>query len=255
MFPTIYSINIRGKTLAKRQFPLKMACALAKRRGHGLMQNEVASSSHTMEKFLTFKLSAVIDERSRWTDAKLQHPVLCGQWMSRRIGEQERRRVGWEIVEVLEDATLHADVFRCDFRQRDLSHFIVYLRGARGTPYDSGWFAAEIDVPKEYPFKPYKVKISTKILHPNIGAENGEVCLDILSEYWSPQLKLSHVMQSVVALLAAPEPQDPINVEAAALQLNHPELFVEKARLWTRTYALPEPPSFRDLGISTLASL
>ena len=103
---------------------------------------------------------------------------------------------------------------------------------------------------------PPKFKILTKILHPNIGAESGKVCLDILSaEYSTPALSLGKLLLSVVALLAAPEPHDPVNVEAAALQLSHPELFAEKARLWTRTYALPEPPSFRDLGIGTKSSL
>ena len=29
----------------------------------------------------------------------------------------------------------------------------------------------------------------------------------------------------------------------------------KRRRLWTQTYALPEPPSFRDLGIGTLSSL
>ena len=142
------------------------------------------------------------------------------------------------------------------FSPKGLVTFGVFLRGLEGTPYESGWFAAGFDIPVDYPFRPPKFKIFTKILHPNIGAESGEVCLDILSaEYWTPALRLGKLLLSVVALLAAPEPHDPMNVEAAALQLRHPELFAEKARLWTRTYALPEPPSFRDLGIGTLLSL
>ena len=193
---------------------------------------------------------------SRWNEMKLQHPVLCGQWTSRPLANPDR--VAKEILLILSDTTVYAaDLFRCDFRQRDFSHFGVYLRGPEGTPYESGWFAAGIDVTNGYPFLPPKIKIFTKILHPNIGAESGQVCLDILSEseWWSPALHLDKLVLSVVALLGAPEPHDPMNVEAAALQLSHPELFAEKARLWTRTYALPEPPSFRDLGIGTLLSL
>eukprot|EP00435_Cladocopium_sp_Y103_P032510 s3466_g8.t1 len=250
--PCLLESNPLRQPLVRRQFPLKLACALEVRHRWRIPRNEVASGSHSIAKVSGTKDCSSSVHR-RWNDMKLHHPVLCGQWMSGSLDHEFR--VGGEILELLEDATLNADLFRCDFRQRDLSHFIVYLRGARGTPYDSGWFAAEINVPKVYPFNPYKVKISTKILHPNIGAENGEVCLDILSDQWTSALKLSQVVLSVVALLAAPEPQDPMNVEAAALQLNHPELFAEKARLWTRTYALPEPPSFRDLGICTLLSL
>eukprot|EP00435_Cladocopium_sp_Y103_P014641 s3767_g3.t1 len=240
-------INV-NKKLARQQFPLKLACALDVRYRRRLQQTEVASSSHTIEKVFGHE-----NGEREWNKMKLHHPVLRGQWMSGSLHAQ--KRVGKEILDILSNATENADLFRFDFRQRDLSHWCVYLRGPEGTPYDCGWFAAGLDIPNEYPMRPPKFKLFTKILHPNIGAESGEVCLDILFEQWWPSLTLSRVLLSVVALLAAPEPQDPVNVEAAALQLNHPELFAEKARLWTRTYALPEPPSFRDLGIGAKSSL
>ena len=246
---------IPKQPLARQQFPLKLACALDVRYRRQRSQNEIASSSsssYTIENVFHSECHSV----SRWNEMKLQHPVLCGPWTSRPRLEQAQFRVAKEILKILGDTTVYANLFRCDFRQRDFSHFGVYLRGPEGTPYESGWFAAGIDVPDEYPWKPPKFKIFTKILHPNIRAESGEVCLDILSaEYWTPALRLNTILVSVLALLAAPEPHDPMNVEAAALQLCHPELFAEKARLWTRTYALPEPPSFRDLGIGTKSSL
>ena len=247
MFPTIHSIIILGQTLVQLQFPLKLACALDVH----FRRQFAASGSHTIEKVLDTKM---VDFRERtWNDMKLHHPVLCGPWTSRGLNARTQRRVGLEILEILQNATEH-DLFRCDFRQRYLSRFIVYLTGARGTAYDCGGFTAGFDIPVHYPFKPPKFTIFTKILHPNIGAESGEVCLDVLSECWSPAFSIHKVLLAVVALLAAPEPQDPANVEAAALQLNHPELFIEKARLWTRTYALPEPPRFRVLGICTTSS-
>ena len=244
---------IPKQPLARQQFPLKLACALDVRYRRQRSQNEIASSSssYTIENAFHWAKSY----GSRWNEMKLQHPVLCGQWTSRPL--QAQLRVAKEILNILSNATENADLFRWDFRQRDLLHFGAFLRGPEGTPYESGWFAAGIDVTNGYPFLPPKIKIFTKILHPNIGAESGQVCLDILSEseWWSPALHLDKLVLSVVALLGAPEPHDPMNVEAAALQLSHPELFAEKARLWTRTYALPEPPSFRDLGIGTLLSL
>ena len=241
--------------LARQQFPFKLACALDVRYRRQRSQNEIASSSSSYTIENVFLDSKGVCEK-RWNEMKLQHPVLCGQWTSRTLEpSRQRDRVAKEILDILGDTTVYADLFRCDFRQRDFSHFGVYLRGPEGTPYESGWFAAGVDVPHEYPFRPPKFKIFTKILHPNIGAESGQVCLDILSTDATPALQLHKLVLSVVALLAAPEPHDPMNVEAAALQLRHPELFAEKARLWTRTYALPEPPSFRDLGICTLLSL
>ena len=263
-FPRYWTC-IPKQPLARQQFPLKFACALDVRYRRQRSQNEIASSSSSYpiekvfdwNKYETELQESLLNEKSerRWKEMKLQHPVLCGQWTSRALEAFQRDRVAKEILDILGDTTVYADLFRWDFRQRDFSHFGVYLRGPEGTPYESGWFAAGIDVPNEYPWKPPKLKIFTKILHPNIGAESGEVCLDILSEWWSPILTVGSLLLSVLALLAAPEPHDPVNVETAALQLNHPELFAEKARLWTRTYALPKPPSFRDLGIGTKSSL
>ena len=244
--------------LARQQFPLKLACALDARYRRRRSQNEIASgssSSYTTENVFDSNLYSRVSI-NEVNKMKLQHQVLCGQWTPRALQANQGDRVAKEILEILRDTALNADLYRWDFRQRDLSHFGVFLRGPEGTPYESGWFAAGFDIPVDYPFRPPKFKIFTKILHPNIGAESGEVCLDIFSaEYWTPALRLGKLLLSVVALLAAPEPHDPMNVEAAALQLRHPELFAEKARLWTRTYALPEPPSFRDLGIGTLLSL
>ena len=227
-----------------------MTCAFDVRYRQRLPQTEVAPDSYTIE---TVFATDDVQER-RWNNMKLHHPVLCGQWMSGTL--EARRRVGIEILDILGDATETADLFRFDFRQRNLSHWSVYLRGPKGTPYDCGWFAAGIDLPDDYPYRPPKFKILTKILHPNVSAESGEVCINILlSEHWSALCRISKVVLSVVALLGAPEPRDPMNLEAATRQLRQPELFAEKARLWTQTYALPEPPSFRDLGIGTLSSL
>ena len=249
---------IPKQPLVRQQFPLKLACALDVRYRRQRSQNEMASSSssYTIEKVFYWNTLETVWQRT-WNEMKLQHPVLCGQWTSRT---QNPDRIAKEILRLILGNTtvvVYADLLRFDFRQRDLSHFGVYLRGPEGTPYESGWFAAGFDIPVDYPFHAPKFKIFTKILHPNIGAESGEVCFnfDNLCEDWTPALTLDKMVLSVVALLGAPEPHDPMNVEAAALQLRHPRLFAEKARLWTRTYALPEPPSFRDLGIGTKSSL
>lgn len=58
------------------------------------------------------------------------------------------------------------------------------------TPYAGGVFFLNIDFPIDYPFKPPKISFKTKIYHPNINS-NGNICLDILKNNFSPALTVS----------------------------------------------------------------
>lgn len=68
---------------------------------------------------------------------------------------------------------------------------------------------------------PPKVVFDTKIYHPNIGItifylDNlGRICLDILKKNWSPALQIKSVLLSIQSLLSEPNPEDPLNNEAA----------------------------------------
>jgi ubiquitin-conjugating enzyme E2 L3 len=71
-------------------------------------------------------------------------------------------------------------------------------------PYDKGAFRIEINFPAEYPFKPPKITLKTKIYHPNID-EKGQVCLPVISaENWKPATKTDQVIQSLIALVNDP---------------------------------------------------
>jgi ubiquitin-conjugating enzyme E2 N len=54
----------------------------------------------------------------------------------------------------------------------------------------------------------------TKIYHPNVD-RLGRICLDILKDKWSPALQIRTVLISIQALMSAPNPDDPLNNEAA----------------------------------------
>jgi len=61
---------------------------------------------------------------------------------------------------------------------------------------------------------PPKVHFNTPIYHPNID-HLGRICLDILKKKWSPALQIRSVLLSIQALLSSPNPEDPLNNEAA----------------------------------------
>ena len=79
-------------------------------------------------------------------------------------------------------------------------------------------------VPEFFPFQPYKVKLVDPIFHPNID-EEGRVCLNLIREDWVPSIDLSQVACSLQFLLSEPNPDDPLNEEAATLLKEDPETF------------------------------
>lgn len=69
---------------------------------------------------------------------------------------------------------------------------------------------------KYQPHLPPKVTCQTKIYHPNINLE-GNVCLNILREDWKPVLDINAVIYGLIYLFYEPNPDDPLNHEAAEL--------------------------------------
>jgi ubiquitin-conjugating enzyme E2 M len=59
----------------------------------------------------------------------------------------------------------------------------------------------------------------TQIYHPNIDVE-GNVCLNILREDWKPVLDINAVIYGLIYLFYEPNPDDPLNREAAELFRN-----------------------------------
>ncbi|KAJ1608615.1 ubiquitin-conjugating enzyme e2 [Cryptosporidium canis] len=103
------------------------------------------------------------------------------------------------------------------------SNFVVILRPQEGI-WAGKILQFIIRVPKEYPFKPPKVKCLSKILHPNID-KLGHVCINIIREDWKPTLTISIVICGILNLLIEPSNSDPFNQFASVLFESNPSLF------------------------------
>ena len=92
-----------------------------------------------------------------------------------------------------------------------------------------------------------KIKIITKIWHPNISSQTGAICLDVLGKEWSPALTIRTALLSIQALLSLPEPDDPQDAEVANMYKTDRALFTQTAKYWTSTFAQSEgDPSQED---------
>lgn len=73
------------------------------------------------------------------------------------------------------------------------------------TPFEDGTFKLLLTFDEQYPNKPPTVKFLSRMFHPNVYA-NGELCLDILQNRWSPTYDVAAILTSIQSLLPDPNP-------------------------------------------------
>jgi ubiquitin-conjugating enzyme E2 D/E len=120
--------------------------------------------------------------------------------------------------------------------ETDLTHWQATIFGPEETPYFGGIFYLELKFTNEYPFKPPKVYFKTPIYHCNINRQ-GNICLDILKENWSPALNISNLLLSICSLLAEPNPNDPLVPDIAELLRKCKDVHDANAREFTIRFA------------------
>jgi len=113
---------------------------------------------------------------------------------------------------------------RLDFpNPDDLTVFHLYVTPSDGL-YKGAEFKFVITIPATYPYDPPKAHCETMIYHPNIDWE-GHVCLNILRADWMPVLNLGSVIFGIMTLFLEPNPDDPLNKEAAQLMIDNRSQF------------------------------
>ena len=95
----------------------------------------------------------------------------------------------------------------------DLYKLNVLMIGPTNTPYEHGFYFFDIEIPKDYPFSPPKVKYCTQNgktrFNPNLYV-NGKVCLSIINTWsgpgWTSCNSISTVLLSIQALVFIENP-------------------------------------------------
>jgi ubiquitin-conjugating enzyme E2 D/E len=148
-------------------------------------------------------------------------------------------RIMKEIEELYRDPPDNVTAGPID--EKNIYHWIATIEGPDDTDYKNGVFILDIQIPKEYPFKPPICKFKTKIYHPNINKDNGNICLNILKpDKWNPSLSISNVLLSIMVLLAKPKFDDPLNREASNLFYKSEKEYKERVLQWVKDYSALE---------------
>eukprot|EP00834_Sanchytrium_tribonematis_P007037 NODE_583_length_5729_cov_0.479574.p5 type:complete len:175 gc:universal NODE_583_length_5729_cov_0.479574:1071-1595(+) len=77
-------------------------------------------------------------------------------------------------------------------------------------------YKLDVSIPTSYPFQPPNVQFMNFCYHPNVNHQ-GNICLDILQDKWSPAYSIQSMLLSIQSLLSDPNCHSPLNGEASKL--------------------------------------
>nr|VWO95491.1 N/A [Ganoderma boninense] len=123
----------------------------------------------------------------------------------------------------------------------NMQEFYVRFFGPAETPFAGGVWKIHVELPDQYPFKSPSIGFMNKIFHPNIDELSGSVCLDVINQTWSPMFDMINIFEVFLPqLLRYPNPNDPLNGEAAALLMRHPKEYDTKVKEYVQRFATKE---------------
>ncbi|EJT82463.1 hypothetical protein GGTG_02436 [Gaeumannomyces tritici R3-111a-1] len=158
------------------------------------------------------------------------------------VGTISSKRIAGEIRAFLKDDSLAWMSMR--FLESSAAETVarITFEGPPHSAYQGGIFHAAMTFDSHYPFLPPKLRLLTKIYHPNIDVD-GKVCMDSLERLeardagWGPHMHISNILTGLTSLLTDPGVDDPLVPEIAQTYVLDRELYNHNARMVTAKYA------------------
>ena len=121
--------------------------------------------------------------------------------------------------------------------ENDVMIWNVKIEGPEGTPFVGGVFVVNLDFTDNYPFKPPKIKFVTKIYHPGVKTDTGEICTQAIDQNWVPTLNAKFVIEAILTVLKNPTAENAQEMAIAQVwQSNHNQWSATAAE-WVQQYA------------------
>jgi len=198
----------------------KLALKVQEQEEEKKREEAVAAASATgVQRTSSAELQKKRQEASKSSQGKIDIQTKPGA--AKKKKDPTEIRLTSEVADLDPDATPGVEVKWPNMK--DLLNFEVTVIPQDGL-YQKAKFKFNVAVPKGYPHNPPTVTCETRVYHPNIDL-NGRVCLNILRAEWNPCLGVSHVLMGLMTLFLEPNPDDPLNLEAADLMVKNPSQF------------------------------
>lgn len=159
---------------------------------------------------------------------------------NQRAAEEEKKEEGGAPVQQVQKKSPAELRLKKEFAELDLPHHAtvtfpkegdlmrinvaIDLTGEGDSRWKGGKYMFTIQFANAYPYEAPKCHCETPIYHPNIDTE-GHVCLNILRADWKPVLGVNPVILGLIFLFIEPNPNDPLNHDAARVLREKPEQF------------------------------
>jgi len=151
------------------------------------------------------------------------------------MSNPSKRRIDRDVMD------LHVSDYDVSLVNGSNQEFYVRFYGPAETPFAGGVWKIHVEIPDQYPYKSPSIGFMNKIFHPNIDELSGSVCLDVINQTWSPMFTMKNIFESFLPqLLRYPNPNDPLNGEAAALLMRHPKEYEAKVKEYVQRFATKE---------------
>jgi len=126
---------------------------------------------------------------------------------------------------------------RVMIKNDNIRNIEALIMGPADTPYSGGEFLIYLHFGNDFPQIPPKGYFITKIFHPNVAFDSGEICLNTLKRDWKPDYGLTKILVAIRSLLIVPNADSALNEEAAKLLLNSYDDYARRAKLFTQIHA------------------